>query len=40
MKIVFKQYAAYNMWANQKMIETISKLTEAQLRQEIISSFR
>jgi len=39
MKSIFKQYAAYNKWANQKLLETISRLTEAQQHQEIISSF-
>ena len=39
MKNIFKQYAAYNRWANQLLLETISQLDEAQRHQEIISSF-
>ena len=39
MKQLLKQYAAYNLWANQKMTEMILPLSEEQLQQEIISSF-
>ena len=39
MKSIFKQYAAYNKWANQKLIETISQLNDLQQREEIVSSF-
>lgn len=39
MKNMLKQYATYNNWANQKLLETISQLNEAQQYQEINSSF-
>ena len=33
------QYAAYNLWANGRLIETINNLTDEQIDREIISSF-
>lgn len=39
MKKVFVQYAAYNVWANQKIVNTVNKLTDEQCRREINSSF-
>ena len=39
MKELLKQYASYNIWANQKLIELILSLTEEQQQKEIASSF-
>lgn len=39
MKTLLLKYAAYNMWANKRILETIGQLSETQLQQEIISSF-
>lgn len=39
MKQLLQQYAAYNVWANSRILEAAAKLTEQQLHQEIISSF-
>jgi uncharacterized damage-inducible protein DinB len=39
MKQLFQQYAAYNLWANKKMIETANLLSEEQINTEIVSSF-
>jgi uncharacterized damage-inducible protein DinB len=39
MKQLLQQYAAYNMWANQKMIDVVKTLKEEQVQQEIVSSF-
>ena len=39
MKKILLQYAAYNVWANQRMTDCISNLTDEQIHQEIISSF-
>ena len=33
------QYAAYNLWANSRLIEVINNLTDEQIDREIISSF-
>ena len=33
------QYAAYNHWANNRLIEVINNLTDEQIDREIISSF-
>jgi len=40
MKEILSQLAAYNIWANQKLLETILALTEEQQKQEIPSSFK
>jgi uncharacterized damage-inducible protein DinB len=40
MKILLTQYSAYHQWANQLIIETISKLPETLQEQEMISSFQ
>src|SRR2546430_14573813 len=39
MKQLLLQYAAYNIWANKKIIETISRLPDEQINKEIVSSF-
>ena len=39
MKKVFARYAAYNVWANQRLATCISKLTEEQAIREVTSSF-
>jgi uncharacterized damage-inducible protein DinB len=39
MKQLLQQYAAYNIWANKKIIETAKQLSEEQINKEIVSSF-
>lgn len=39
MKQLLQQYAAYNIWANKKIIETANQLSPDQITREIISSF-
>lgn len=39
MKKTFEQYAAYNLWANQRITETITNLTDDKINKEIESSF-
>ena len=39
MKELLQRYASFNVWANQKLLERISRLTDEQIRQEITSSF-
>ncbi|MGI8581135.1 MAG: DinB family protein [Chitinophagaceae bacterium] len=39
MKQLLQQYAAYNVWANKKIIETANLLSEEQINKEIVSSF-
>jgi len=39
MKQILTQYASYNLWANQKILAEIGKLTPEQLNREIGSSF-
>ena len=39
MKQLLQQYAAYNAWANKKILDNASGLSEAQLNAEIVSSF-
>ncbi|MGB4843524.1 MAG: DinB family protein [Ferruginibacter sp.] len=39
MKEVLKQYAAYTIWANQKIFDCMSNLSDEQINQEITSSF-
>ncbi|WP_018613649.1 DinB family protein [Segetibacter koreensis] len=39
MKQVFEQYAAYNVWANQRMIDTILSLPEETVKRTVESSF-
>ena len=39
MKELLMQYAAFNVWANKKLIDAILQLSDAQQQQEITSSF-
>ena len=39
MKELLQQYAAYSVWANQRLLEVARQLTEEQLHQEMVSSF-
>src|SRR4051812_25852897 len=39
MKKIILQYAAYNVWANQRIADCITNLSDEQLRREINSSF-
>ena len=39
MKKMLAQYAAYNLWANNRIIEVINNLTDEQVDREIVSSF-
>jgi uncharacterized damage-inducible protein DinB len=39
MKQLLQQYAAYNTWANKRLIETAATLTDEQVNKEIVSSF-
>ena len=39
MKPLLQQYAAYNLWANQKILDCINNLSDDQLKREINSSF-
>ena len=39
MKQLLQQYAAYNIWANKRIVETAGILSEEQINKEIISSF-
>lgn len=36
---MFEQYAAYNLWANQRITEVINNLTDDKINMEIESSF-
>ena len=40
MKKLLLQYAAYNVWANQKLIDCIDNLTDEQIKREMDSSFK
>ncbi len=40
MKKLLLQYAAYNVWANQKLIDCIENLSDEQIKREIDSSFK
>lgn len=40
MKKLLFQYAAYNVWANQKLIDCVDNLTDEQIKREISSSFK
>ena len=40
MKKVFVQYAAYNVWANQRIAECIIKLSDEQVNRVLVSSFK
>ena len=40
MKKILAQYAAYNIWANQRMTDCISNLSDEQINKEINSSFK
>ena len=39
MKQLLQQYAAYNIWANKKILETANQLSEEQINKGIVSSF-
>ena len=39
MKQLLQQYAAYNAWANKRIVETAKLLPEEQINKEIMSSF-
>lgn len=39
MKQLLQQYAAYNVWANKRILETANLLSEEQVNKEIVSSF-
>lgn len=39
MKQLLQQYAAYNSWANKRIVETASQLSNEQINKEITSSF-
>ena len=39
MKQIFEQYAAYNVWANQRLIDTILPLPDEMIKQKVPSSF-
>ena len=39
MKKMLAHYAAYNLWANNRLIEVINNLTDEQVDREIMSSF-
>ncbi len=39
MKKFIREYAAYNLWANEKICSVISSLNDEQLSREIVSSF-
>lgn len=39
LKQILKEYASYNVWANQKMTETILALPEETIQRTVISSF-
>ena len=39
MKQLLQQYAAYNTWANKRIVETANQLSEEQINKEIVSSF-
>ena len=38
-KAILEQYAAYNLWANQRLLQTVLSLTEPQQRQLVPGSF-
>ena len=39
MKQLLQQYAAYNVWANKKIVDRINQLPEEQVNKEIMNSF-
>ncbi|HEY8687911.1 MAG TPA: DinB family protein [Chitinophagaceae bacterium] len=39
MKQLLQQYAAYNVWANKRIVETAKFLPQEQINKEIVSSF-
>ena len=39
MRQLLQQYAAYNLWANKRIVDTASRLNEDQVDKEIVSSF-
>jgi uncharacterized damage-inducible protein DinB len=39
MRQLLQQYAAYNLWANKRIVDTASRLNEGQVDKEIVSSF-
>lgn len=40
MKKIFVQYAAYNVWANQRIVDCIENLADDQINREINSSYK
>jgi len=40
MKEILSQFAAYNIWANQKLLEIVLNLSEEQQKKELPSSFK
>lgn len=40
MKKLLLQYASYNVWANQKLVDCIDNLTDEQIKRKINSSFK
>ena len=39
MKELLQQYASYNVWASQRLLDVARQLNEEQVRQEMVSSF-
>ena len=39
MKQLLQQYAAYNVWANKRIVETAAQLSDEQINRDIVSSF-
>lgn len=39
MKQLLQQYAAYNTWANKRILETANQLSDEQINMKIVSSF-
>jgi uncharacterized damage-inducible protein DinB len=40
MKKILLQYASYNVWANQRIVDCITNLSDDQIRREVNSSFK
>ncbi|MCC6726296.1 MAG: DinB family protein [Saprospiraceae bacterium] len=39
MKKIYEQYTRYNLWANQRLVDSFSTLTDEQLNAPVVSSF-
>src|SRR3954469_4245556 len=39
MKELLQQYASYNVWASQRLLDVARQLSDEQVRQEMVSSF-